>query len=129
MSGQNITHTRRPIELEEYMDVVKSRGIKTCMAKGGEVDLVSAEGILRAGMLGQIARYESAHKSERIQRKQQEKALKGQWLGGTRPFSWKQTGDGWEVDEAEGETVRKVCRGLIAGRSLGAMVNELNDSA
>lgn len=117
---------RRPVELEEYIDVVKSRGIKTYMVKGGEVDLVSAEGILRAGMLGQIARYESAHKSERIQRKQQEKALKGLWLGGTRPFGWQKGGGDWQIDETEGEAVRKVCNGVVAGRSLGSMVEELN---
>ncbi|MFF2245161.1 recombinase family protein [Arthrobacter sp. NPDC058130] len=119
---------RRPVELEEYIEVVRSGGIQTYMVKGGQVDLVSAEGILRAGMLGQIARYESQHKSDRIKRKQQEKALKGLWLGGTRPFGWKQSTDGWEVDEAEGEAVRMVCHGVIAGRSLGALVNELNDA-
>lgn len=119
---------RRPVELEEYIDVVKSYGIKTYMVKGGEVDLVSAEGILRAGMLGQIARYESAHKSERIQRKQQEKALKGLWLGGTRPFGWRQSGNGWQIDEAEGDAVRKVLSGVISGRSLGSMVKGLNDA-
>lgn len=118
---------RRPIELEEYIDTVTARGIQTYMVKGGEVDLVSAEGILRAGMLGQIARYESAHKSERIQRKQQEKALKGLWLGGTRPFGWKQVDGHWKIDEVEGSAVHRACHGVVSGRSLGRMVTEFND--
>lgn len=120
---------RQPVELEHYAALctkTKSHSVRTYTVQGGEIDLASADGLLHAGMLGQIARWESAHKAKRVRRAQEQMALEGKWLGGTRPFGWKRTGDEWRIDEAEGEAVRMVCNGVIAGRSLGGIVAELN---
>lgn len=122
---------RQPVELEHYAALCTGRKpepVKTHTVQGGEIDLATASGLLHAGIMGQVARFESSHKSERVKRAQQQMAMEGKWLGGTRPFGWKRTDDGWQVDEAEGEAVRTVCNGVVSGRSLGGMVSQLNDA-
>ncbi|MEU0001529.1 recombinase family protein [Streptomyces microflavus] len=75
-------------ELEAYMALSRAKGVVTHTVKTGLLDLASASGQLTAGMLGTIARYESAHKAERVAAARRQKAKAGQWAGGIRPFGW-----------------------------------------
>lgn len=115
---------RRPIELEEYIHVCQARGIRTHTVKGGEIDLATPEGMLRAGMLGQIARYESAHKSDRITRAHQQAAEAGKWRGGTRPFGYLEDATTLHPDEAP--AIAKAYEGFLAGTSLGEITRSWN---
>ena len=56
---------------------------------GGDVDLESAEGILRAQMLGSIAEYESRHKSDRIRAQITQRTNAGTMTASIRPFGWR----------------------------------------
>lgn len=116
---------RRPIELEEYIHVCQARGIRTQTVKGGEIDLATPEGMLRAGMLGQIARYESAHKSDRITRAHQQAAEAGKWRGGGRPFGY--LADATTPHPEEAPAIVNAYEGFLAGKSLGELTRSWNE--
>jgi site-specific DNA recombinase len=79
---------RSPTELEEYISLCEQRGVTTQTVQAGALDLATSGGRLVARMLGNVARHESEHKGERVARARQQKALKGEWVGGHRPFGW-----------------------------------------
>ena len=119
---------RSPLELEEYIQLCQQNGVLTHMVKGGEWDLATPEGMLRAGLLGQVARFESAHKSERIKRKMEEKALKGEYLGGGRPFGWDILERKPVVNQVEADALARACAAVLAGRSLGSIIREWDEA-
>lgn len=118
---------RSPTELEEYIAVCNKHSVTTHTVKGGEIDLRTPEGMLRAGLLGQVARYESAHKAERVRRAQEQKAMTGGWLGGLRPFGWQITDGVPTLDDVEAGIVRDAHAHVLAGFSLGSFIQGLNE--
>jgi site-specific DNA recombinase len=119
---------RSPTELEEYIAICRECAVQNSAVKGGEVDLSTPEGILRAGLLGQAARYESAHKADRVRRAMEQKAMKGEWLGGPRPFGWRFVDGVPEPHPVEAAVVADVCNAVLQGQSLGSIVAGLNAS-
>jgi site-specific DNA recombinase len=118
---------RSPLELEHYIDVCEKADAVTHTVKAGELDLSTASGRMVARMLGAAARHESEQKSERTRRAQQQAAEAGKWLGGARPFGWQMRDGGAAVlDRAEARVVRKAAEQLLAGASLGSVVDGLN---
>ena len=117
---------RRPIELEHYVDLVRTHGVATHAHKGGEIRLDTPEGLLQAGLMGQLARYESAHNSDKIKRKHEQSAMLGTWRGGARPFGWKPVDGSLILDETEAGMVREAMHKVLAGGSLGSIVTEWN---
>ncbi|WP_430295576.1 recombinase family protein [Sinomonas sp. B1-1] len=127
---------RSPLELEEYINAVKANGVTTYTVKAGELDLSTAHGQLIARQLGSLAAYESQHKAERIARKMKDKALKGEWTGGARPFGWDpvpstDTARGSRsselvVNESEAALVKDACSRVLDGESLGSIVKAWN---
>ncbi|RAX50903.1 hypothetical protein DQ353_00435 [Arthrobacter sp. AQ5-05] len=113
---------RRPMELEEYIHVCQAQGVRTHTVKGGEVDLATPEGMLRAGMLGQIARYESAHKSDRLVRQEQQAAEQGKWRGGPRPFGYQAGAQ--ELEPVEADAVRRAYDMVLEGHTLASIVRD-----
>lgn len=104
---------RSVTELEGYIDLCEKRGVSTYTVQAGELDLATPTGRMVARMLGNVARYESEHKGARVARARQQKAMAGEWAGGTRPFGWgmptggtrkktdRQTGEEVEVPELD----------------------------
>ncbi|MFJ9020766.1 recombinase family protein [Streptomyces sp. NPDC102259] len=92
---------RSPLELEEYINLCEKRGVSTHTVQAGALDLVTPSGRAQARFMGVVARLESEHKGERVARARQQKALKGEWMGGIRPFGW---------GMPTGETKKKVDR-------------------
>lgn len=115
---------RRPVELEEFVDVCGDRvAIQT--VKAGELDLATPSGRMVARMLGASARYESEHKAERVSAKRREAAKAGKWSGGMRPFGFEP--DGVTIRESEPEEIRKATRHILNGGSLRSTVRDLNE--
>src|SRR3954451_20228265 len=56
---------RRPVELEQYIDVCDRHGVITQTVKAGPLDLASPSGRMVARQLGSVARYEVEHMIER----------------------------------------------------------------
>ncbi|MEV0776345.1 recombinase family protein [Streptomyces sp. NPDC050428] len=79
---------RSPKELEEYIALCESRGVTTHTVQAGHLDLSTPGGRMMARTFGNLARYESEHKGERVARARQQKAADGLWAGGIRPFGW-----------------------------------------
>lgn len=116
---------RSPRELEEYIDVCEPRGIVTRTVQAGDLDLSTATGRAIARTLGAWARQESEAKSERIRRQKAQAAAMGLHRGGVRAFGWEP--GNMELREEEAQVIRDATRDLLDGRSLGAIVKELNE--
>lgn len=118
---------RSPRELEDYIDACAPREVATMFVQAGELDLATASGRMTARIRGAVARAESEHKAERVNRAQRQAAEAGKWLGGRRPFGWNvELGGGATVNEAEAAEVRRACDAVLAGASLGGIAADLN---
>ena len=117
--------TRHPRELEAFIDLCDELGVELgCVT--GDVDLGSHIGRLTARMLGGLARYESDHKSERIRRKHEEIAAKGQVSGGgSRPYGYES--DKVTIRAAEAAIVRECAKRLLAGEPVRSIARDLNE--
>lgn len=116
---------RRPIELEEFIDVVEASGVTVATVRAGELDLATASGRMVARVVGAMARHESEQKSERLRRKQEELAAAGKLSGGgTRPFGYEQ--DRLTVRHDEAELVAEAARRIAGGESLRSVTRWLN---
>lgn len=129
-------------ELESYMDLCQARGVTTHAVQAGEIDLASPTGRAQARFMGVVARLESEHKGARVARARQQKALKGEWSGGNRPFGWgvptgetrkktdRQTGEEVEVPvldmtqvvPEEAEALRLWTDTILSGGSIRGLV-------
>jgi site-specific DNA recombinase len=117
---------RSPRELEDYIDLCQRHRVTTQTVTAGEFDLATPTGKAVARTVGAWATQESEHKAERVRRAGLQKAKAGGWLGGTRPFGWQLVDGVPKLDEAEAGEVREVAERLLAGRSLGSLVTDLN---
>lgn len=119
--------TRRPIELEQFVDVVTKAGVRQVrFVAGGDFDVADGDGLLMLRMLGAVAANESASKSRRVRRKHTEIALAGRPNGGApRPFGYDE--DKITVRPDEAEMIRAVVARYLAGESLRSLAVWLND--
>lgn len=113
--------TRRPVELEHFVEVAMTAKIAHVrFVAGGDFDLVSGDGLMVMRMLAAVAAGESATKSRRMKRKNDEVAAKGlPHIGGNRPFGYEDDGITIRVDEAV--AVRTMVARFLAGESLGSL--------
>ena len=68
---------RSPRELEGFIDLVERHGTAVQTVTAGAYDLTSPTGRMQARIVGNVARFESEHKSERLRRKMDELADAG----------------------------------------------------
>lgn len=127
---------RQPAELEELILLIERTDteIRTCLT--GLIDLNTPAGRLNARMLGAIAKYETEHKAERIQRKVQELVEAGAiHNGGHRPFGYERIYEGMgprrkviedRIDEAEAKYIRDWAKRALEGESLYSLVTDAN---
>ncbi|WP_404291208.1 recombinase family protein [Glutamicibacter arilaitensis] len=119
---------RHPRELEEFIDLTERNGTNSLTVKAGEIDLSTASGRAVARTLGAWARFESEHKSDRIQRKKLELAKEGAYVGGPIPYGYmrrpeKKLG----LHPVEAPEVAEAFRKFLNGASLGSLVRDFND--
>lgn len=123
-------------------------GVQIFTVTGGEVDMSTAEGRMRAQLLGSVAEFESARKGERIRSKWDQRAESGRALGSRKTFGWAwafpcpggdecrhepepcdtpgarpavgTAGAGQVVDPIEGPLVAECYRRVLAGSSIRA---------
>jgi site-specific DNA recombinase len=116
---------RRPVELEEFIDVVETSGAQVSTVTAGEVDLSTPDGRLLARIVGSVARKESEDKSRRLRRKHLELAEAGEFGGGgRRPFGYEP--GGMVVREVEAAEIRAAVARVLAGGSLRSICTDWN---
>lgn len=115
---------RRTLELEEFVSVAEAHNLQIETVTAGKLDLKTPSGRMVARMLGAAAQHEVDHARERVQRVKAEMARRGQFRGGPRAYGYEP--DGITIRESEAEAIRRAMKDVIAGRSLGAIVAELN---
>lgn len=119
---------RHPRELEEYIDFTEKHGATTLTVKAGDLDLSTPSGRAVARTLGAWARFESEHKSDRIQRKKLQLAKDGKYVGGPIPFGYQRLpGEGLSLHPTEAPDVAEVFRKFLAGASIGSLVRDFNE--
>lgn len=117
---------RSPKELEEYIDVSERCKVATRSVESGELDLATPDGRMRARLLGTVARYESEHKSRRVQAAQEQAARAGRWLGGRRPYGWTFEDGAPVIVEDEAQRIRAMHDAVLSGQSIRSVVDSLN---
>jgi site-specific DNA recombinase len=118
--------TRRPIELEQFVETVTAAGVRHVrFVAGGDVDLANGDGLLVVRMLAAVAANESATKSRRVRRKLDEVAAAGRPHGGSnRPFGYEDDRITVRADEAE--VIRTLVERFLAGEAVRSLASWLD---
>ncbi len=121
--------TRRPIELEEFVAALDAARVKHVRFVVGESDLTTGDGLMVVRILGTMAANESATKSRRIKRKNDQQAQAGlPHPGGSmaRPFGYER--DKVTIRQDEAAVVRTLVERFTAGESLRSLTVWLDDN-
>lgn len=114
---------RSPKELERFIDVVEAAGAAVHTVTAGIVDLSTPDGRMIARMLGATARRESEHNAERIARKHEELAQRGEPIrGGTRPFGL--SADWSTIVEPEAALIREAVARVLDGGGIRGIAKD-----
>ncbi|MBD2897258.1 hypothetical protein amrb99_62170 [Actinomadura sp. RB99] len=130
--------TRHPMELERLVDIFVPHRTTVQTVAGGELDLNTEEGQLRARITGSVAKFESGRKSERLKAKAAQMIADGKRpCGGPRPFGYDRHYDDPDsprrrilketVNETEAAAIRDAAERLLRGESMRSIVGEWND--
>jgi len=124
---------RRITDLSALVEIVEGHQIEIATVTAGDnLDLSTASGRLQAGIFGQLAEYESAHKSERVRAKHVELAQQGKRSGGgpLPPFGYRFVDDagkqGLALDDEQAARLRQAADHIIDGGSMHRLVAEWN---
>lgn len=111
---------RRLSDLEDLVDALHGIEVATCHS--GEVELDSADGRLKARLLGSVAQHSSEKAGERVARAAEQRARRGGFNGGKRRFGY--TADGSALVEPEAEALRWAYGHVLAGGSVASVTRE-----
>jgi len=126
LAYSNSRLTRRPAQWIELIDLANTGRIRIKTVASGEHDLSTANGRAMALTVAAWDAREAEETAEKVARAKKQKAEQGLWRGGPRPFGFE--ADGTTQNEAEAQVIREATTAVLAGRSLAAIVKELNDS-
>jgi len=119
--------TRRPIELEQFVAICETAGLRQFATVTADIDLGNDDGMFMARILAAVAAKESGRKSERLKRKARETAEAGRPNGGNlRPFGYEK--NQLTVVESEAVVIREAASRYLAGESLMSLATWLQDS-
>ena len=117
--------TRRPAELEEFIDLADRKSVKLANVSG-DVDLTTSSGRMVARILGSVAKQESERTGERVSRQRQQRAESGKGPGSRyRTFGYTRS---FEIVDDEAVVVRDMFTRAAAGESLQSITNSLNST-
>jgi len=116
--------TRRPAELEEFIDLADANRIALANVSG-DTDLSTSDGRFKARIMGAVARQESEKKSERQKREREQAARAGIPHGGQQPFGYGP--DRIEIIEEEAALIREAADRVLAGESVRSICFDWND--
>jgi DNA invertase Pin-like site-specific DNA recombinase len=114
--------TRRPAELEHFMELADRRKIALANVSG-DTDLSTSDGRFKARIMGAVARQESEKKGERVAREAEQAARRG-IPRGRRAFGYE--ADRVTICEDEARLVREAAARVLAGESVPAVARDWN---
>ena len=117
---------RRPVELEEFVTLCESVGVRDVATVTADIDLGNDDGLFMARIFAAFAAKESGRKSARIRRKMLQNAEQGLPHGSARPFGYEP--DKITVRDAEAKVVREMVDRYLAGASIRSLTIWLNDT-
>ncbi|GLP78124.1 serine recombinase [Mycobacterium antarcticum] len=117
---------RRPVELEEFVTLCESVGVRDVATVTADIDLGNDDGLFMARIFAAFAAKESGRKSARVRRKLLQNAEKGLPHGSARPFGYDD--DKITVRQDEAAVVREMVERYLAGESLRGLTIWLNDT-
>lgn len=125
LAYSNSRLTRRPMEVEDLIRLYEQTGVRVRTVVSGDDDLSTADGRMVARIKGNVDAAEAERTSERVKRARAQAVAEGRWRGGPRPYGFEF--DGVTIREDEAEVIRWATRQLLEGRSIRALVHELNE--
>ncbi len=113
--------TRQPKEFERFNDIVNLAGLTDVRFVTGDMEFGTDDGLFVGRIQAAVAAKESATKSRRIMRKNDERAAEGTPHGGgkTRPFGFED--DRTTHNRAEVKIIRQLAARYLAGESLRSL--------
>jgi site-specific DNA recombinase len=119
--------TRSPRELEDLIDRLDASHVKVETVRAGRWDLSTRSSRTIARVVGAVARDESEAKAERLQAMHADRARRGLWQGGPRPFGYELTdGGSLAVVDAEAKIIAEAADRVLAGEWVGAIAADFN---
>lgn len=115
---------REPRELEDIIDTVQAHDVEIRQTQAGKIDLTTATGQMQARFHGNVSKYESDLKSERVVFALAQHRRMGRWPGGLRPFGYQ---NGGVPHPEEAPALQAVAERALAGESLSDLARHLND--
>jgi len=116
--------TRRPIELEHFIDLADRLGVSLANV-AGDIDLASSGGRMVARIKGAVARQEAERLGERVSRQKQQRASAG-LLQRSRYRVYGYDRD-WNIIELEAEVVREAFTRRASGESTTSIAKDLTN--
>lgn len=113
--------TRRPVELENFIDLVERHGVELANV-AGDVDLSTIQGRLTARIMGSVARAEAENIGKRVRDQKLQRAMSGvPHKGRHRLYGYDSE---WNVIEAEAGIVREAFKRRASGESTTAIARD-----
>ncbi|MGO4360813.1 recombinase family protein [Terrabacter sp. RAF57] len=116
---------RRTTELESFINVCDSTGVRVATVTAGDLDLSTDTGQMIARIVGAVAQKEAAQTRGRVRAAKKQAAVAGKYRGGMRPYGYE--ADGVTIREDEADVIREASTAVLAGRSLAAVARDLSD--
>lgn len=125
LAYSNSRLTRRPRELEDLIDLHAATGVLLKTVVSGDDDLSTADGRMVARIKANVDAAEAERTAERVARAKKQAAEQGRYRGGPRPYGFNK--DGVTHHKKEADVIRHATKAILSGRSLAAVVREIND--
>src|SRR5206468_8513016 len=116
--------TRRPAELEAFMELADQHGIALANVSG-DTDLSTSDGRFKARILGAVARQESEREGERMSREAEQAAHRGIPRGPRRPFGYDE--DRVTIREDEAALIRDAVQRVLDGAKVPSIARYWNE--
>ena len=114
--------TRRPLELEDLINLHEKHGTVFSTVVSGQDDLSTADGRMVARIKASVDAAEVERTAERLTAAHRHMAMEGKPFG-HRAFGWNQDGT---LHEEEAPIAREVIEDLLAGATLRSIASDLN---
>lgn len=117
---------RRLRDLVDLLEVAGQRRLRIATVKASDLDLSTPAGRMVAGLLGQVASYETEQKGVRQVAANRQRAQAGVVLWTRRPYGFDRDASKVRVVKSEAKEIRRMAAALLDGRTATSIARDLN---